>query len=72
MSGFRKGTDVRWKWGTGEAEGKVVEVHTEAVTRKLGGATITRHGSTGNPALLIKQADGDEVLKLSSEVSRSY
>ncbi|HCT34393.1 MAG TPA: DUF2945 domain-containing protein, partial [Sulfitobacter sp.] len=29
---------------------------------------VTRNGSDDDPALLIEQDDGDEVLKLSSEV----
>jgi hypothetical protein len=31
-------------------------------------STDTRDGSDNNPALVIKQEDGDEVLKLASEV----
>lgn len=68
---MRKGTAVSWKWGTGTAQGKVKEVFNEEVTRKIKGKEITRKGSTENPALLIEQEDGDEVLKLSSEVEES-
>ncbi len=68
MSGFRKGSAVKWKYGSGEAEGKVLEVHKEHVTVHIKGKDITRNGSEENPALLIEQSDGDRVLKLSSEV----
>ena len=71
MSSFRKGSAVKWKYGTGEAEGKVLEVHKEHVSREIKGKEIVRNGSEENPALLIEQQDGDQVLKLSSEVERS-
>ena len=68
MTHFRKGSAVKWKYGAGEAEGKVLEVHKEHVSREIKGKEIVRNGSEENPALLIEQEDGDQVLKLSSEV----
>jgi Hypervirulence associated proteins TUDOR domain len=68
MTAFRKGSAVKWAWGQGEAEGKVLEVHKEHISKTIKGSTITRNGSDDNPALLIEQSDGDQVLKLSSEV----
>lgn len=65
---MRKGTTVTWKYGTGTATGKIVETHPQSVTRKLKGAEITRHGTPDNPAYLIEQTDGSQVLKLRSEV----
>ncbi|MGI8901256.1 MAG: DUF2945 domain-containing protein [Nocardioides sp.] len=67
----RKGSEVSWTWGSGIANGKVVEVHQDKVTRTLGGSEITRNGSDDNPALLIEQEDGSRVLKLRSEVERT-
>ena len=46
----------------------MVEAQCEAVTRTLQGSEITRKGSEDDPAYLIKQDDGDEVLKLGSEI----
>ena len=66
---MRKGTEVTWKWGKGTAKGKVKESFPHEVTRKLKGSEITRKGSKDDPALLIEQEDGNEVLKLSSEVA---
>ena len=66
---IRKGTTVSWKWGSSTASGKVVEIHRSSVTRTLKGSEITRHGSDDNPAYVIEQEDGDQVLKLRSEVS---
>ena len=68
MANYSKGDKVSWEWGNGRGEGKVTETFTKKVTRTLKGSEITRNGSDDDPALLIKQDDGDEVLKLSSEV----
>jgi ABC-type sulfate transport system substrate-binding protein len=66
---IRKGTLVKWKWGSGEAEGKVIETFTEKVTKTIKGSEVTRNGEQGNKALFIEQEDGDKVLKLESEVT---
>ena len=68
---IRTGTEVTWRWGAHEASGKVVEVHTEKVTRTLDGSEITRNGSDDDPAYVIEQEDGARVLKLRSEVERA-
>jgi len=67
---IRKGTEVKWKWGQGEAQGKVAETSTKTITRSIKGSKVTRHGEEGNKALVIETDDGDSVLKLESEVSR--
>ena len=67
---IRKGTTVRWAWGSSYAEGTVSEVHHDEVTRTTKGRTITRKGSDDNPAYVIEQDDGTVVLKLRSEVER--
>jgi len=67
---IRKGTKVKWKWGKGTAQGKVTETFKESITKTIKGNKLTRNGSKGNKALLIKQEDGDKVLKLESEVER--
>jgi len=64
-----KGRNVAWDWGNGTAKGKVDEVFEKSVTRTIKGTEVTRNGSSDDPALLIKQEDGDKVLKLKSEVS---
>ncbi|HAT69358.1 MULTISPECIES: DUF2945 domain-containing protein [Croceibacter] len=67
---IKEGTSVTWKWGSGEAFGKVVETYTKSVTKTIKGTDVTRDGETNNKALYIKQEDGDHVLKLESEVNR--
>lgn len=67
---IRKGTTVKWKWGNGEATGKVIETYTKKITKTISGNEITRNGSDDDKALYIEQEDGDKVLKSESEVSR--
>jgi len=68
---IRKGTQVKWKWGNGTAEGKVTETYTETTTKTIKGNEVTRKGTDEDKALLIEQKDGDRVLKLESEVERA-
>lgn len=68
MASFDKGEEVRWDWGTGEARGTIADRFERKVVRKLKDSLITRYGTPENPAYLIKQADGDEALKLGSEL----
>ena len=65
---FRSGQYVTWKWGKGTAEGKIEQRFEHEITRTLGGSEITRKASADNPAYLIKQDDGAEVLKSGSEL----
>lgn len=67
----RKGTEVSWSWGQGNASGTITEVHTEKVTRTEKGSEITRNGTDDNPAYVIEQEDGTELLKLDSEVEKA-
>lgn len=67
---IRKGTLVQWQWGDGTAQGKVQETFTREVTRTIDNNKVTRKGKKGNKALLIRQDDGQRVLKLESEVEK--
>ena len=67
---IREGSNVKWKWGNGEATGKVEKTYTKSVTRTIEGNEVTRKGEEGNKALYIKQEDGGAVLKLESEVEK--
>ena len=59
---------VQWNWGNGTGKGQVAERFEREVTRTLQGSEITRNGDADNPAYLIRQEDGSEVLKLGSEL----
>jgi hypothetical protein len=67
---YSKGTEVKWKWGSGFGRGKVTEQFTEKITRRISGTEVTRNASTNEPAYLIEQDDGDEVLKSHSEIEQ--
>ncbi|MFD2740413.1 DUF2945 domain-containing protein [Sulfitobacter aestuarii] len=71
MADYSEGDRVEWDWGQGVGQGRVEEIHKCKLTRKIKGSEITRNGSDDNPALVIVQEDGDQVLKLSSEVRRA-
>ncbi|MEM7499265.1 MAG: DUF2945 domain-containing protein [Pseudomonadota bacterium] len=68
---FQTNTKVQWNWGQGTGEGYVREVFREPVQREIKGTTVSRDASDDNPAYLIEQEDGDEVLKAHSELERA-
>jgi hypothetical protein len=68
MNNYPNGSYVTWKWGQGKAEGKIINSYDYVVSREIKGSVITRNGTPDNPAYLICQNDGDEVLKLHSEI----
>lgn len=65
---MKKGETVNWKYGKGEAEGKVEEIFTDPVEKKIKGTTVKRNATKQEPAVLIKQKNGNEVLKSESEL----
>ena len=65
---FQTNQYVEWDWGNGTATGQIEERFEREVKRAIDGSEITRKGDGDNPAYLIKQEDGDKVLKLSSEI----
>lgn len=67
---MKKGDTVHWNYGKGEGEGKVEEIFTEPVEKKIKGTTVKRKGSKEEPAMLIKQENGNEVLKSESELTK--
>ena len=68
---LRKGTHVEWDWSGSTARGKITEIFTEDVERTIKGSKITRKASKDDPAYLIEQEDGDQVLKGRSELRRA-
>ena len=71
MTQFQKGQYVAWSWGNGEGTGQIKEHFKEKVTRKIAGTEVTRNASDDNPAYLIEQEDGSEVLKSESELKKA-
>ncbi|MCZ4072689.1 MULTISPECIES: DUF2945 domain-containing protein [Rhizobium/Agrobacterium group] len=70
MPVYRKGTKVRWSWGGGTGEGKIVETFTDDVERTIAGSRIKRKASRQEPVYLIEQEDGARALKSRSELER--
>ena len=66
---FQTDQYVEWEWGNGKGKGQIKDRFEREVTRTLQGSEITKDGTEDNPAYLIKQEDGDEVLKRGSELS---
>ncbi|WP_424972784.1 DUF2945 domain-containing protein [Dinoroseobacter sp. S76] len=66
---FQVGQSVEWNWGNGTATGKVTQIYTRKITKTIKGTDVTRNGYDEDPALLIEQADGSQVLKSSTELS---
>ncbi|KAF9493419.1 hypothetical protein BDN71DRAFT_1450399, partial [Pleurotus eryngii] len=67
---LNKGDTVSWNWGQGHPKGGVVDVHEEKTTIKSkNGNDITKNGGPGNPAVEIKQSNGNAVLKKASELN---
>lgn len=68
---IKKGSEIKWQWGSGNAEGKVIETYDNEVTKTIEGTDVTRKGETGNKALYIEVKGGGKALKLESEVERA-
>ncbi|MCX7552271.1 DUF2945 domain-containing protein [Marinicella sp. S1101] len=68
---YQTNSKVQWNWGDGTATGYVRKVYREAVTLTLKGTEVTRDASDDEPAYLLEQEDGDEVLKSHSELSKA-
>jgi hypothetical protein len=69
LDAYHPGLRVRWKWGAHHAEGVIREVFTGRVERTIKGARIVRNGEPDNPAYLIEQDNGAQVLKKHSELA---
>ena len=64
------GDTVEWNWSGGTASGDVVERFTSRVEKTIKGTEIVRDATADEPAFLIEQADGDQVLKSVTEVTK--
>jgi hypothetical protein len=67
---MKKGEKVSWKWGKSKAEGKIKEEFDKPVTKKIKGTEVKRNASQEEPAYLIEQENGNQVLKSESELKK--
>jgi hypothetical protein len=70
MQKYSAGTSVKWKWGNGYGRGKVQSSFEKKVTRTIDGTEVIRDGSAANPAYYVLVEDGNNVLKLHSELEK--
>ena len=66
-----EGDRVKWKWGGGYGHGTVQSTFAERTTRKIDGQEVTRDGSADDPACYVRVEDGNNVLKLASELEKA-
>jgi len=67
---LHEGQDVSWRWGGGNAEGKVAEIVEEGKAQVTSnkGNTVTRNARDGDPAVKIARK-GNDVVKLAHELN---
>jgi hypothetical protein len=71
MKHFQTNTKVSWEWGKGTATGYIRKKYTSKIEKTIGGSDVTRNASEDDPAYLIEQDDGQEVLKSGTELSKA-
>lgn len=67
---MKKGDKVHWNWGKGEGEGTIEEKSEKTITKKIKGTTVKRKASKEEPAYVVKQENGNEVVKSESELMK--
>lgn len=65
---MRKGDKVHWNWGKSQAEGTIKEKSEKTITKKIKGTEVTRKASKEEPAYVIEQKNGTQVVKSESEL----
>jgi hypothetical protein len=65
---MKQNDHVGWKWANGIATGVISDVRPEKTEIVSKGARVVRNGTPDDPAIIIKQDNGTEVLKLAHEV----
>ncbi len=67
---MKKGDKVHWNWGKSQAEGKIKEKSEKTITKKIKGTDVKRKASKDEPAYVIEQQNGNEVVKSESELKK--
>lgn len=66
---MKKGDKVHWNWGKSQAEGVIKQKSEKPITKKIKNTEVTRKGTKEEPAYLIEQKNGSEVIKSESELT---
>lgn len=67
---MKKGDKVHWNWGKSQAEGTIKQKSDKTITKKIKGTEVKRKATKEQPAYLIKQQNGTEVVKSESELKK--
>lgn len=65
---MKKGDKVHWNWGKSQAEGTIKQKSEKTITKKIKGTEVKRNASKEEPAYIIEQQNGTEVIKSESEL----
>jgi Hypervirulence associated proteins TUDOR domain len=65
---MKKGDKVHWNWGKSQAEGTITQKSEKTITKKIKGKEVKRNASKEEPAYVIEQQNGTEVVKSESEL----
>ncbi len=65
---MKKGDKVHWNWGKSQAEGTIKQKFEKTITKKIKGTEVKRNASKEEPAYIIEQQNGTEVVKSESEL----
>lgn len=65
---MKKGDKVHWNWGKSQAEGTIKQKSEKTITNKIKGTEVKRKASKEEPAYIIEQQNGTEVVKSESEL----
>lgn len=65
---MKKGDKVHWNWGQSQAEGIIKQKSEKTITKKIKGTEVKRNASKEEPAYIIEQKNGTEVVKSESEL----
>lgn len=68
---YATGTKVAWNWGNGTPTATVVESATDRIEKTINGKKQSRNGTDDNPAYVLEQDNGQNVLKLHSELKKA-
>ncbi len=66
---MKKGDKVHWNWGKSQAEGTIKQKSEKTITKKIKGKEVKRNASKEEPAYVIEQKNGTEVVKSESELT---
>ena len=65
---MKKGDKVHWNWGKSQAEGTIKQKSEKTITKKIKDKEVKRNASKEEPAYVIEQQNGTEVVKSESEL----